>query len=172
MSFLDVTLNLEKSTYRPYLKDNNEIIYLNTESNHPPSIINQLPKSIELRLSQLSANEEIFKHSVTPCNEALTKAGYKHELSYQQNIRKNTTYHQQNNPPYGANVVAKVEKHFLSLLNKHFPPHNKAHKIVNINTVKISYSCLANMKAIVNSCNHKVTNPKTINKNGACNCVD
>ena len=110
MRFLDVTLTLENSTYLPYLKDNNEIIYLNTESNHPPSIINQLPKSIELRLSQLSANKEIFKNSVTPCNEVLTKAGYKHQMRYQQNIRQNTTYHQQNNPLYSANVVAKVEK--------------------------------------------------------------
>ena len=39
VNFLDVTLNLENSTYRPYLKDNNKIIYVNTESNHPPSII-------------------------------------------------------------------------------------------------------------------------------------
>ena len=76
---LHVTLNLENSTYRPYLKDNSNIIYVNTESNHPPSIMKQLPKSIELRLSQLSANKEIFKNSVTPYNEALTKAGYKHQ---------------------------------------------------------------------------------------------
>ena len=78
MNFLDVTLNLENSPYRPYLKDNNKIIYVNTESNHPPSIIKQLPKSIELRLSHLSANEEIFKNSVTSYNQALTKEGYKH----------------------------------------------------------------------------------------------
>ena len=80
MNFLDVTLNLENSPYRPYLKDNNKIIYVNTESNHPPSIIKQLPKSMELRLSQLSANEEIFKNSVTPCSEALTKIGHKHQM--------------------------------------------------------------------------------------------
>ena len=58
VNFLDVTLNVENSIYCPYLKDNNKIIYVNTESNHPPSIIKRLPKSIELRLSQLSA---IFK---------------------------------------------------------------------------------------------------------------
>ena len=56
------------------------------ESNHPPSIINQLPKSTKIRLSQLSANEEIFKNSIKPCKEALTKAGYIHEMRYQQNI--------------------------------------------------------------------------------------
>ena len=58
--FLDVTLNLENSSYRPYLKDN-KIIYSNTESNHPLSIIKQLPKSIELRLSRLSTKYSYLK---------------------------------------------------------------------------------------------------------------
>ena len=80
VNFLDATLNLENATYRRYRKDNNKIIYVNTESNHPPSIIKQLPKSVELRLSQLSANKEIFRNSVSPCNEVLIKAGYKHNM--------------------------------------------------------------------------------------------
>ena len=65
LSFLDVTLNLEYSTYEPYLKDNNKIIYVKAEPNHPPSIIKQLTKSIKLRLSQLLTNEKKFKNSVT-----------------------------------------------------------------------------------------------------------
>ena len=65
VNFLDVILNLENSTYHPYLKDNNKIIYVNTESNYPPSVIKQLSKSIELRLSQLPANKKIFQNSVT-----------------------------------------------------------------------------------------------------------
>ena len=122
VNFLDFTLNLENSTYRPYVKDNNKTIYVNTESNHPPSIIKQLPKSVELRLSKLSANKEICKNSVKPYNEALTKAGHKHNMRYQQNIRQNTTTNKNRkrniiwfNPPYSANVVTKVGKHFLSL---------------------------------------------------------
>ena len=144
--------------------------------NHLPSIIKQLPKSIELRLSQLPTNKEIFKNSVTPCNEALMKAGYKHNIRYQQNIRQNTSTNKNRkrntiwfNPPYS---VTKVGKHLLSLLYQHFPHHNKFHKIFNRNTVKISYSCLPNMKAIINSHNHKVANTKTITKDRTCNCVD
>ena len=76
------------------------------------------------------------------------------------------------NPPYSANVVTKVGKHFLPSLDKHFPPHNKFHKIFNRNTVKISCSCLPNMKTIINSHNQKVANPKTIPKDRTCNCVD
>ena len=100
-------------------------------------------------------------------------------MRYQQNIRENTTTIKNrkriiiwSNPPYSANVLTKVGKHFLSLLDKHFPPHNKFHKIFNTNTVKISYSCMPNIKTIINSRNHKITNPKTITKERTRNCVD
>ena len=65
----------------------------------PPPIIKQLPKSLELRISQLSANEKILKNWIKPYKEALTKAGYKHKMWYQQNIRQNatTTKHQKRN---------------------------------------------------------------------------
>ena len=86
VNYLDVTLNLENSTYRPYQKENNQIKYINTESNHPPSIIKQLPLSIESRLSLLSSSEEIFNDSVIPYQDALDKSGYKHKLKYQANI--------------------------------------------------------------------------------------
>ena len=67
-------LNLKRSSYQFYLKDSNKIICFNTESNHTPSIIKQLPKSVALRLSQLSGNEEMFKNSIKSYKEALTKA--------------------------------------------------------------------------------------------------
>ena len=70
VNYLDVTLNLENSTYRPYKKENNQIKYINIESNHPPSIIKQLPLSIESRLSSLSSSEEIFNESVIPFQDA------------------------------------------------------------------------------------------------------
>ena len=35
INLVDVTLNLENLTYHPYLKDNNKIIHVNTESSHP-----------------------------------------------------------------------------------------------------------------------------------------
>ena len=107
VNILDNTLNLKNSTYRPYCP------YLNTESNHLN--IKQLPKSVELRLSQLSAKKEILKNSVTPCNETLTKAGYKHNMRFQKSITQNTTTNKNRksniirfNPPYSANVVTKV----------------------------------------------------------------
>ena len=60
VNYFDVTLNLENPTYRPHQKENNQIKYMNIESNHPPSIINQILLSIEFRLSLLSSSDEIL----------------------------------------------------------------------------------------------------------------
>ena len=54
VDYLDVTLNLFNNTYKPFSKPNNEI-------NHTPSIIKQVPSSIESRLSSLRLSEKIFK---------------------------------------------------------------------------------------------------------------
>ena len=62
-----------------------------------------------------------------------------------------------------CDIVSKVGEHFLPLLDKHFPPHYKFHRIFNRNTV---------MKTIINSHNHKITNPKTITKERTGRGVD
>ena len=49
VDYLDVTFNLTDSSYRSFNKPNNEINYIHKQSNHPPSIIKQLPLSVERR---------------------------------------------------------------------------------------------------------------------------
>ena len=44
-NFLDVTFDLTNKSYRPYRKRNNEPLYINHSSNHPPHILRELPKS-------------------------------------------------------------------------------------------------------------------------------
>ena len=51
-------------------------------SNHPKSILNQLPCMIEHRISSLSSSEEIFQEVVEQYNIALKKAGYEKNLHY------------------------------------------------------------------------------------------
>ena len=41
------------------------------------------------------------------------------------------------NPPYSMNVKTNIDKVFLSLLHKPFPPTHLLHKIFNKNTAKI-----------------------------------
>ena len=77
------------------------------------------------------------------------------------------------NPPYSQNVETKVGKCFLQLIDQHFPKSNPLHKIFNCNTVKLSYSCMSNVKSIIS-----IHNKAQINKpskqsdqiDNSCNC--
>ena len=86
VDYLDVTLNLLNSTYKPFSKPNNEINYINKETNHPPSIIKQVPFSMESWLSSLSSSETIFNESTLIYQEALKRSGNDNKLKYQKNI--------------------------------------------------------------------------------------
>ena len=46
VSYLDATFDLRKDTYLPYKKPDNLPVYIKNCSNHPPTVIKQLPKSI------------------------------------------------------------------------------------------------------------------------------
>ena len=53
VNFLDVTLNLANGKYLPYNKPGNIPLYGNKKSNHPPRIIENIPKSINKMLSEI-----------------------------------------------------------------------------------------------------------------------
>ena len=78
VNYLDVTFNLNDGTYKAYTKPNNKIKYIHKNSNHPPSVILQIPLSIESRLSTLSFNKKIFQEPVSPYQKALQNSGYRH----------------------------------------------------------------------------------------------
>ena len=61
--FLDVSFNLEMDKFFPYRKPSNTPLYIHSESNHPPSIIKQLPSMTNKRISNLSCNEHEFNKS-------------------------------------------------------------------------------------------------------------
>ena len=162
VDYLDGTFNHTDSSYSLFNKTNNEINYIHKQSNHSPSIIKQLPSSVERRLSKLSSNEKIFNDSIPIYQEALIKAGYNHKLTYQKHNQKKDNSQQRKrqiiwfNPPYSKNVTTKVGKYFLSLIDKHFPLHHKLHKLFNQNNVKISYSCPTNIKSMINAHNRNM----------------
>ena len=73
------------------------------------------------------------------------------------------------NSSFNLKAKTKIDKLLLNLLDKHFPPHNKLHKLFNRNNVKISYSCMPNMNSYTYMHNHKVLNDKP-NETGINNC--
>ena len=116
VDFLDVTLNLKDSTYKPYHKPNDQICYIHKESNHPPSITKQLPFSIETRLSKISSNKKIFNESVSLYQEPLDKSDDNHKLKSRKTRTNNTQRRQRKrniilfNPPLCKSVVTKIGK--------------------------------------------------------------
>ena len=176
VNFLDVTLNLNDAIYRPYHKPDNETNYVHVKSNHPPCIIKQIPLAIEKRLSNLSANEDIFKNSTMHYTEALKRSGYVHNFQYNPDQLQHRNKNRKRkiiwfNPPFNKNVATPIAKQFLNLIKKHFPRNTKYHKIFNKNTIKVNYSCMPNVKSIISTHNKKILKqPKTEENPKTCNC--
>ena len=61
VDYLDVTFDLNDGTYKPFNKPNNSPTYLHVESNHPPSVIKQIPLSISKRISNNSSSKQILR---------------------------------------------------------------------------------------------------------------
>ena len=83
VNFLDVTLDLNTETYKPYMKPNNRILYINKQSNHPPSIIRNIPAAVNKRLCSISSSEAEFSAAIPPYQEALAASGFDHTLKYE-----------------------------------------------------------------------------------------
>ena len=155
VNFLDVTLDLQSGKHYPYTKEGNIPLYVHKKSNHPPSILKNILESINKRLSEISSDKESFDKAKETYQDALNKRGYIKNLTY----RKTTpeTKHRKNrprnitwfNPPCSQNVKTKVGKCFLTLIGKHFQKSHPLHRIFNRNTLKISYSCMSNVKTSV-----------------------
>ena len=60
------------------------------------------------------------------------------------------------NPPFSKTVRTNVAQTFLQLIDKHFPPKNPLHKIFNRNNIKVSYSCMDNVKSNITRNNHRL----------------
>ena len=163
-----------------------------------------LPKSIEIRLSNNSVNGETFKEAAGPYNAALKENGHNYTLKYMlnHNRRENSkanprteAHHETEpkhtgcqkrgkntrtrkmtwfNPPFSVNVASNIGKNFFSLLNECFPKTSKLHKIINKNTIKLSYSCMANMKQKIDKHIRKImSNGRERNEvTRTCNCRD
>ena len=175
--FLDINFDLVKEIYQPYKKPNDEPSYINKKSNHSPSILEQLTKSISKRISEILSNEFVFNQSISYYENASKKSGYNISLKYitAQNQNENNQRREQRkrkiiwfNPPYSFNVKTNMGRLLLKLVDHHFPRTHKFHKIFNRNTVKISNFCMKNMGSIISSHNKQVLQPQS--KNYECNC--
>ena len=196
VNFLDITFDLTNGTYKPYRKPNDEPLYINNLSNHPPSVVQQLPASINKRINKLSCDEQTFNEAVPLYNDALKRSNFNIELTYEPRNNNSTNNSQRPrtrqrnvtwyNPPFSKNVKTNVARDFLRLIDKHFPPSHQLHAIFNRHTIRVSYSCMTNMKTFIQNHNkhillqhdkqdetqNQTTNnrPATSNQTPTCNC--
>ena len=115
----------------------------------------------------------LFKESTIHYKDNLRQSRCNKKLTY----KPTDTNHQKHSehkrkviwlsPPFINNVSTKIGKYFLSLLDLHFPKkhisivilllfHNNS--IFNRTKIKVSYSCMQNIKSITNNHNMKVLN--------------
>ena len=158
------------------MKPNNRIVYINKQSNHPPSIIRNIPAAVNKRLCSISSSEAEFSAAIPPYQEALAASGFDHTLKYEdtekigpkkRNRGRRITYF---NPPYSANVDTNIGAKFLNLIDTCFPQGNPLRKIINRNTVKLSYRTMPNMKQILSRHNAKVAYSDMPQPPPGCNC--
>lgn len=136
VNYLDITLNLDNNSFQPYRKPGDQPLYINAESNHPPTIIKQVPISVNTRISQLSCTQEAFDNTKQAYEEALHASGFESNLTYNSNHAPTQRKFRNRkrkiiwfNPPFSRNVQTNVAAVFLRLIKKHFPQHHVLHKI-------------------------------------------
>ena len=132
---------------------------------------------IESRIVSLSCNEEEFDKVKGTYIKSLNSSGFKSEMKYAKPAGKATRQRNRNviwfNPPYNAAVKTNIGKHFLLLINKHFPSHHKFAKLFNRNNLKLSYSCSPSMGSIISRHNKRILSKDQENKETnkeLCNC--
>ena len=143
------------------------------------TIKKHLPSMIASRISALSSSKEVFDKEKPFYDTALKRAGYSEQIKFveQTSSKKNRLRRRKViwfNPPYSQNVKTNVAGKFLSLVNKHFGS-SQLRKYFNRQTIKVSYSTMANMENIISGHNLKVIKESTtLNNPGpaqrTCNC--
>ena len=182
VNFLDVTLDLNTGKFKPYSKPSTTPLYVHSQSNHPPNILRNIPAAINRRLSSVSSDHEVFNEALAPYREALGKSGYAFKLEFnkppqqppsqKRKRRRNIIWF---NPPYNKSVKTSIGRAFISLIERSFPAGHKLREIFNRNTIKLSYSCMPNVKQIIDGHNKAIlkiaeTAQQQKNEENTCSC--
>ena len=88
-----MTFDLQNDGYKPYRKPDNLPVFIQSHLNHPPTILNGLPKNIAKRLIDLSSSENIFHDAIPVHKEPLRKSGFTSDLV---NTPKQTNWNNNN----------------------------------------------------------------------------
>ena len=142
IDFLDVTFNLKTEEFYPYVKPGNIPLYVHAKSNHPPSVIKNIPLGVNARLSSISSNEKLFlkqnKFMKKLCRIVDPDFKYEPQTSHNNikaNRKQKIIYL---NPPISKSVSTNVGARFLRIIDKCFPKGDPLNKILNKDTLKFT----------------------------------
>ena len=159
------------------MKPNNKILYVDRHSNHPPTVLKNIPHNINKRLTSISSNQKVFDDAIPPYQKALDESGYDYKLKYNPQSKRNRNRQRKTiwyNPPWNANVKTNLGRKFLNIIDRCFPNGHSLHKIFDRHTLKLSYSCMPNMKSFISSHNKAVLSDyhqsQTQTSDKECNC--
>ena len=106
----------------------------------------------------ISSDSAAFEDARQLYDNALMESGFSEQVEFlerrkinSKNVRRksrsrNITWF---NQPFSQNVATNIGRKFRSLVSKHFPKNSRLHQIFNENTLKVSYSCMPNMVAVI-----------------------
>ena len=134
---------------------------------------------IEYRISKRSCNKDEFNKAADDYNEALRNCGYTKRIEYKEEEKECGEKRKKKNrkrkliwfnPPFSRNVKTNIGKIFINLVKKHFETKNPLSKIINKKNMKISYSCMENIKSIIKKHNKKILESNRKEEIPPCNC--
>ena len=111
---------------------------------------NQKMKNGKKGKEQEEEKEQTKKPKRMPDQEAIKQENRK--ITKEKRRKRNIIWF---NPPYEGTTKTNIGKEFLKIIDESFPKSHKLHKIFNRNTIKLSYSCMTNLKQIIESSNKK-----------------
>ena len=135
VNFLDATFDPSTGKYKPYRKPNDDPLYINKHSNHPPSILRQLPTSINKRISTLSSDKQTFEDAAPAYQNALGHSNFSHRLEYTPHETQRPRRNRQGNviwfnPPFSKNIktsIALRTKHYIGMTSSTFKERYRNH---------------------------------------------
>ena len=160
VNFIDITFNLIDGSYIDHSENQttNHFISAATPTTHLQLSGNYPCQSMNKFLDSHPTNKHL-SHRYLYTNRPFIVATMK--LNYStQSITPSSHAPKRNiiwfNPAYSKNVRTNIGTVFLRLVDTHFPKSSALHKIFNRNTIKVSYSCMKNVKRMISTHNNTI----------------
>ena len=75
-------MNLNNGTFKLFSKNDSAPRYINISSNHPRSVLRQIPNAVNQRINKLSSGKKIFEENKSRYDDALKDSGFQGRLEY------------------------------------------------------------------------------------------